>query len=306
MARRLPTMLQLHAAFWVARCVGDAGTSNTDLGRSYLHIPTGGLHDRSSLLAGQRLLTELGLLVEHDDVVTPHSELVALRPLPLDAFVEALLERVLSQRHDMWLSAFASADDVYWERVPADAVHLLRAVFEEPSRRAAFVLSTARKVDATLLAEIGADGEEAVVAACREYLLSKDRGDLADQVARLSLEDDTLGYDVTSPDCQGRRHHLEVKATRSIGTRVEFYLSRNEAVTGANDMSWALVIARQEISVPDGALAMRVIGWLTYSDIAAVLPYDAAPASHLHGRWTTARITVPDSLLRPHLPLDGD
>lgn len=304
--QRLPSVLQLQAAFWVARCVGESGSANTDLVRSYLHVPSGGLHDRSSLLAGQRLLAELGLLVEQDDFVTPHPDLATFRTLPLDAFSETLLERVLSQRQDMWLSAFTSSDDVYWERVPADAAHLLRSIFEDPNRRAAFVMSIARKVDAALLAEIGADGEEAVADACREYLLSKDRADLADQVARLSLKDDTLGYDVTSPDCRGRRHHLEVKATRSIGTRVEFYLSRNEAVTGANDASWAMVVARQEISGPDGALAMRVIGWLTYPDVASALPHDAAPADALHGRWASARITVPDHLLRPGLPLDRD
>ena len=302
--QRLPSVLQLQAAFWVTRCVGDSGASNTNLIRSYIHVPTGGLHDRASLLAGQRLLTDLGLLIEQDDFVITHPDLAAIRPLPLDAFVETLLERVLSQRQDMWLSAFASSDDVYWERVPADAAHLLRSVFEDPTRRAAFVITTARKVDAALLAEIGADGEEAVVAACREYLLSKDRADLADQVARLSLDDDTLGYDVTSPDCRGRRHHLEVKATRSIGTRVEFYLSRNEALIGVNDMAWAVVVARQEISGPDGALAMRVMGWLTYPDVAPVLPHDAAPGEALTGRWASARITVPDDLLRPGLPLD--
>ncbi|GAA4561063.1 hypothetical protein GCM10023193_22810 [Planotetraspora kaengkrachanensis] len=237
-------------------------------------------------------------------MVRPHRDLVALRSLPSDAFVEALLERVLSQRHDMWLSAFASGDEVYWERVPADAAHLLQAVFADPNRRTAFVLSTARKIDVALLAEIGAEGEEAVVAACRKYLLAKDRADLADHVARLSLEDDTLGYDVTSPDCRGRRHHLEVKATRSIGTRIDFYLSRNEATIGANDPSWAIVIARQEISGPNGELAMRVIGWLTYWDIASALPIDTTPANDLMGRWANARMTIPDSQLRPGLPLD--
>ena len=304
--QRLPSVLQLQAAYWVTRCIGDTGASNSDLAASYLHQPTGGLHDRSSLIGGQRLLVNLGLLVENGDFVTPHADLAVFRPLPLDAFVEALLERLLSTRQDMWLSAFASGDDVYWERVPADAAHLLRSVFEDPNRRAAFVTSTARKVDAALLAEIGADGEEAAVAACRGYLLAKDRADLADQVQRLSLRDDTLGYDVTSPDCRGRRHHLEVKATRSIGPRVEFYLSRNEAQTGANDPSWAIVVARQEISAPDGSLAMGVIGWLTYPDVAPALPRDTVTSGVLHGRWATARITLPDDLLRPGLPLDRD
>ncbi|MGX1775270.1 protein NO VEIN domain-containing protein [Nocardia brasiliensis] len=245
-------------------------------------------------------------MVERDDFVCPHADLASLRALPLDAFVEVLLERVLSERQDMWLSAFTSTDSVFWERVPANAVHLLQSVFEDPNRRTAFVVATARKVEAALLAEIGADGEEAVVAACREYLLNKDRADLASQVQRLSLENDALGYDVTSPDCRGRRHHLEVKATRSIGTCIEFYLSRNEATTGANDASWAVVVARQEIGGHDGSLAMRVVGWLAYPDVAPALPYDAAPSDVLHGRWASARISVPDNLLRPGLPLDRD
>lgn len=302
--RQVPSLLQLQAAFWVTRCLEDAGTSNTDLIRSYLHVPTGGLHDRASLQAGQRLLAELGLLAEREEFVIPHPDLSTFRPLPVDAFTEKLLERVLSQRQDMWLSAFASNDDVYWERVPADAAQVLEAVFDDPGRRAAFVMSVARKVDAALLAEIGADGEEAVVTACREYLTSKNRADLANYVQRLSLHDDTLGYDVTSPDSLGRRHHLEVKATRSIGTRIEFYISRNEALTGANDIRWAVVVARQDVGGPDGALSMKVIGWLTYADLAPALPQDTATPGALRGRWATARITVPDELLRPGLPLD--
>lgn len=304
--QRLPSALQLQAAYWVVRSIGDAAVPASDLADSYPHVPTDGIHDRASLLSGQRLLAELGLLAEQNGLIFPHAELAAFRPLPQDAFVEVLLERVLSGRQDMWLSAFTSTDNVFWERVPANAVHLLQSVFEDPDRRTAFVVATARKVEAALLAEIGAEGEDAVVAACREYLQNKDRADLASQVQRLSLENDALGYDVTSPDCRGRRHHLEVKATRSIGTCIEFYLSRNEAITGANDASWAVVVARQDIGGYDGSLAMRVLGWLTYPDVAPALPHDAAPSDVLHGRWESARISVPDNLLRPGLPLDRD
>ncbi|WP_020498968.1 protein NO VEIN domain-containing protein [Sciscionella marina] len=302
----LPGVLQIQAAYWVTQVLDETGAAQNTLNRSYLNLPTGGWHSRASLLAGQQLLADLGLIVERGSLFIPQPTLLNLRGLPPDAFVETLLERILTERKDMWLPTFASSDLVFWERVPEDAKDLLCSVFEDPQRRDTFVLSAARKVDATLLAEIGAEGEEAVVHACREYLNARDRGDLADQVARLSLQDDTLGYDVSSPDCRGRRHHLEVKATRALGGRVEFYITRNEAQTGATDPMWALVVARQEITSTHGPLPMHVIGWLTYRDVAAALPSDAPADKYLRGRWASARLTVPDTKIRPGLPLDRD
>lgn len=302
--RRLPTVLQLQAAWYVARVVEDGGTTILQLRQSYLAVPTGGLHNQASLLTGQQLLVDEGLLL-YDERLIPHEDLIAWRPLPADAFVEALLERILTRRNDMWLPAFASSEQVFWERVPKDAASLLHSVFEDTDRRDSFVLSTARKVDAALLAAIGADGEEAVVTECRTYLEDKGRPDLAKHVARLSLDDDTLGYDVTTPDCWGRRHLLEVKCTRSISDRIEFYLSRNEAHTGKRNPLWSVVVARQEINAA-GELSVRVVGWLTYSDLEDALPTDAEPADNMQGRWANARLTLPDITLRAGLPLDRD
>jgi hypothetical protein len=262
------------------------------------------LHDHASLLGGLDLLIDLALVTVHAGRAVPAPELLAMRRQPLEVFAETLVERVLTIRNDMWLPSFAGSDQVLWELVPDEARSLLTKVFDESERRDQFVLSVARKVDAALLAKIGAAGEEHIVDCCRDYLRGKGRADLAEDVARLSLLDDTLGYDIASPDCTGRIHHVEAKASRALGGLIEFYITRNEARIGETDPMWSIVIARQSIIGGDGSPVLQVVGWLVFDDLADALPSDAPVQEDLAGRWTVARISLPDGRLRPGLPLD--
>lgn len=303
-APSLPGVLQIGAAHVAARVIDQQGTTVSGLHTAFLHVPTGGLHDQGSLIDGLELLIALGLVAVDAGRATPTPDLLAMRRQPAEAFAETLVERVFTVRNDMWLPSFAGSDQVRWELVPDDAKILLTKVFDEPSRRDQFVLSAARKVDAALLAEIGAAGEEHIVSCCQAYLRSKGRADLAEDVARLSLLDDTLGYDITSPDCAGRVHHLEAKASRALGGLVEFYVTRNEVKIGEADPMWSVVIAQQQIVGGDGSLALQLVGWLVFEDIVDVLPSDAPLRGDLAGRWTVARISLPDDRLRPGLPLD--
>ncbi|MEV6873978.1 DUF3883 domain-containing protein [Amycolatopsis sp. NPDC051128] len=300
----LPTVFQCNAAFWAAKALDVTGSTQEALNKSYNTLPTGGLYDQRSLLAGQQLLLGYELIEQRGALLFPGELLVEWQGMPIDPFTELLVEHILVKRKDLWLPSLAGEDQVFWERVPNEATRLLQSTFLEQEQRDAFVLSVARKVDIELLNAIGAEGEETVVSDCRKYLADRGREDLAVRVVRVSLRDDTLGYDVSSPDCTGRLHHLEVKATRSLGESVDFYISRGEAEKGQADPMWALVVVRQDIiSSPDN-MSMRVAGWLPYGEIAPSLPADAPPRPNRKGKWQSARISVPEGSLFDGLPFD--
>lgn len=296
------SLLRLQGCWYVARALDAAGNTRAQLSQTYLGLPTGGLHDRAALLDSQALLEELSLVVEQDGTLRASPRLLQIRTFPMLDFVEHLLQLLLRESPPLWLTSFATRDEVVWEFIPQETQELLTGTFFDPTRRDAFLINIARKVDYDLLTQIGADGELAVVDACRAHLSSAGREDLAGHVVRVSESDDTLGYDVTSPDLTGRRHLLEVKTTRSPGDTIDFYLSRNEARVGAASPDWSVVVARQDPG-PGGEARTYVIGWLTYGELGDVLPADPPVMSDLRGQWHTARVSVPTTRLRPGLPL---
>ncbi|WP_155369750.1 protein NO VEIN domain-containing protein [Catellatospora vulcania] len=302
--RTIPGILQVNAAAELWPIFTEEGVNARKLESQYHRIPTQGVHDHASLWQGQQLLLRLGLIVERDGSLYSHPDLRAFQDMAHQMRVEVLTERALLTWATLWLPTFADADEVHWERVPAEAHNLLASVFEDTGRREAFILASARKVDAALLAEIGSDGEVAVVARCREHLSGKNRGDLAAMVTRVSLTDDTAGFDVYALDCAGSRHHMEVKTTRSITERIGFYLSRNEAIVGQRDECWAIVVARQVVVSGDGQAETEVVGWLKYTDIHDLLPSDTITDTDSFARWASTKIVVPQWRLRPGLPLD--
>jgi hypothetical protein len=299
-----PTHRQLQAAFYVARMLKADGSTLADLARSYRMLPTGALHDHESLSSGERLLVNVELITETGGNAVPTARLLALRRLPLESFVEALLFFVLTEQRELWLDQLAVAEEVPWELVPADVAAALASTFEHPEQREAFVLAAAHKVDRQALEAFGAEGEEAVLEACRRHLAGLPH--LIDEIAHVSLVDDTLGYDIASPDRAGRRHRIEVKATSALPGWAEFFLSRNEASVGKRDPQWSLVVTRREVDGEKGALVMRVAGWLRFADLEDLLPTDPsiAPDDSARSTWASCRVTLPDGRLRPALPLD--
>ena len=131
---------------------------------------------------------------------------------------------------------------------------------------------------------IGNAGELAVVAACRDELLTFGRTDLANQVAQVSLVDDAAGYDVRAPLLSGGHRLLEVKTSTShpIGL-VEFFLTRNEYDTGLREPTWAMVAC----SLNRASSMVAIEGWCRASRLGPYLPTDGA------GRWTEARVKIP-------------
>ncbi|WP_255303779.1 protein NO VEIN domain-containing protein [Streptomyces sp. F-7] len=296
----------IQAAYHVAKRVPEEGCPEAVLRKQFRHIATGGIHNAQSLSAGMGVLEEARLLVAVSGSLVPTKKLLQMRELPIDTFVEILLMLKLTTTPDLWLTMIGTETSVPWELVPEDVQHTLCSTFPNEGARAAFVLNVARKVDQEALAAFGALGEEAVVTACRKHLCDRGTPHLAGDVIRVSIDDDTLGFDVVSPDTTGRRHRLEVKATAAPSGWVEFYISRNEATVGASDPDWSLVITKREIA-DDNDLEMRVAGWLTYDEFAHLLPSDAesgvGPGES--GQWASCRIKLADPLLRTGLPLDA-
>ncbi|WP_132171971.1 DUF3883 domain-containing protein [Actinomadura sp. KC216] len=250
------------------------------------------------------MLARAGLLTTQGHLVIPADDLLAMARLPVDTFVEALLFKILTDQREAWLAQMATTDEVRWELVPYDVAMALASTFEDVRERDALLLAAAREVDLQVLQEFGDEGEQAVLEACRTHLRNAGMKHMLPDVAQVSLIDDTLGYDIASPDAAGQRHRLEVKATSAPPGWVEFFISRNEATVAQCDPRWSLVVTRRDHDPTIREPVMRVAGWLTHSDFAAALPADPpVDGGQLRGRWASCRITISAQCLRPGLPL---
>ena len=84
--------------------------------------------------------------------------------------------------------------------------------------------------------KLGDQGEKIVMLYEQEILTENNRNDLSKKVKRVSLEDDSLGYDIRSFTPEGKEKLIEVKATRSgIDANTPFYLTENERKTMNNN-----------------------------------------------------------------------
>ena len=295
----------LQAAWYVSKRAPAKGCTKPTLKTQLSRIATGGIHDQTSLEGGLDLLFDVGLFEQDDKLLIPTAELLHLRQMPLDTFVEVLLMRRLTVRPDLWLTMFTEMGNLPWDFLPSDIRDVLASTHPDEDERAAFLINAVSKVDQLALTAYGDMGEQTVVTACQTYLRDKGRPDLASSVVQVSLTDDTLGYDIASPDTKGRRHRLEVKATSAPPGWVEFYLSRNEATVAARSAHWSVVVCKRDI-VGRGDLDMRVVGWLRHQDFAHLLPSDTTTAGlGESGVWASARIKLAEEALAPGLPLDG-
>jgi hypothetical protein len=296
MSSNTPTAYQLQAAILSARAMSTDGATHDVLRASYEKVVSGGLFRTRDLEAGQDLLARARLVVVDHQRCIPIAELLRMRELPDDVAAELLLQEVLAADPPLWLSAAVAAEDVRWENVPDDDAQALMQLISDADRREAILLALGRVVDQRRLKELGGVGEETVATACRKHLADRGRSDLGAYVERVSLRSDQLGYDVTSPDTSGRRHRIEVKTTQGLRGDVEFYLSRNEATVGRRDPMWSLVAVRKALTGE-----FEIFGWCRARGFTACLPADGP-----RGRWESVRVSLPDEMFRPGLPLDVD
>lgn len=79
---------------------------------------------------------------------------------------------------------------------------------------------------------LGSKGEELVLNSEKISLKKAGKEDLANRVQRISIDDDTLGYDILSFELDGNEKHIEVKTSSGKGSQIRFYVSANEYAIG--------------------------------------------------------------------------
>lgn len=272
----------VRAALHVAAVLGEGSSSVVVARESYWHRATGGRFSPTDLRLGEDALVEAGFVLRDDDHLTLTPLLVELVDADGDDAIEALAVALLATRH-------LPTDD------PGATEEIVAALIDDPARREELLLALGRRFDDALLREIGAIGEELVVAAARAELHALGHRGLARQVRRVSLISDQLGYDVTAPRVGAAPRLFEVKTT--AGDRGVIFLSRNEADTGQRFGDWALVLCVvDDVESRTGT----IIGWCHHSDLAALLPVDSGG-----GRWESVSIEISHLNLRTGLPRPG-
>jgi hypothetical protein len=279
---RLPSLHIARAALHVAAIVDRGGSQAADAEESYWHHATGGTFAPVDLDRGERLLLDVGLLVECDRELRPTSQLAHLLEGSAADAIEALTQRVLAR---------STPGEIQVPRVAEQLVQLV----PDAVRREQLLLALAQRFDDTRQRLIGEIGEELVMNALRGELRAMGRLDLAREVRQVSLRSDQLGYDISAPRVAGSARLLEVKATISHPAgSLAIHLSRNEADTGATFPDWALVAC----VIDDIDLRLgHIVGWCPEKALADLLPLDG-----FAGRWEQASIEVPLERLSPGLP----
>jgi hypothetical protein len=278
----LPSEHVLEAAMHVATLLDAPSSAAADARESYWRKALGGSFGPSDLRLGERLLVDVGLVVEADEHLSASTELRTL----LEGSFEGMASVVASRVLELTPSAAESGS---LEKGLSNLV-------PDAERREELLAALGRRFDDSQRRAIGAIGEQLVIDAAREELRGLGYPDLAREVRQLSLETDQAGYDVSAPRIGGPKRLLEVKATTAKDPdRVSIYLSRNEADTGQRfDSQWALVVCRVlDLDEKQGEL----LGWLPVGDLRSFLPLDTD-----RGRWKSAELEIDVAELLPGMP----
>lgn len=251
-----PSEHELRAALWQARLLDASGSTGEDLQLAHRLTATEGRFPAASLEDAQRSLLDLGLVVATEG------------------------KHQLSDA----LAVIVALDD-------PDALALLRRYWEHQLQ-----LESGAQGSSDQRELIGSVGEELVAQLAQAELQRVGRSDLAQQVQRVSLVDDGLGYDVQAPTLHGTSRMMEVKSSSAKSTgSFGFFLSRNEHDVGVNNpTAWSLVacIVGEGLVVDDAHL----LGWAPASALRLYLPEDG------NGRWTEAFVRLPQAVFTPGLP----
>lgn len=283
--RGLPTPHVIRAALHVASVLDPRGSALADVHESYWRHATGGTFPPADLRSGERLLVACGLVEEREGLLHPRPELLELLSGTTDDAIAHITHCTLA------------ADTTTGEMPTAPSDPHLVELVPDPGRREELLLLLKRRFDDIRRREVGAIGEELVVASARDELNELGRTDLAREVRHVSLQSDQLGYDISAPRINGPPRLLEVKATISSTSdnEVVVYLTRSEIEVGLRyPEQWALVVCHVT-SVGDRRGDVR--GWSHAAALATMLPTDSHSA-----RWETAAVRVSLELLEPGLP----
>jgi hypothetical protein len=143
----------------------------------------------------------------------------------------------------------------------------------------------ANKFEQQALVTLGLEGEKFVI----EYLKSQIPSEYHDEIAHVSLMDDSLGYDIVTPnpDDLASRLFLEVKTSSRPGPNFSCFLSRNEYSVGKNQ-SWRLLLVRKQNS------GFEILGSITRDKFIDAVPMDLDPMV----RWESLRLNLERSMFQ--------
>lgn len=279
----LPTRHLVNAALHVASMLDPRGSRVADAHESYWRHATGGVFQPPDLQRGERLLVRSGLVTERDGTLYPTDQLLEVLDGTVDDAVAVIGLGILAEASPGFVAPDAASDEA------------INALVPDPARREELLLALGLRWDDTLRRQIGAIGEEAVVASVRRELQDLGHPDLSRRVRRVSLESDQLGYDVSAPRTTGGPRLLEVKATTSAAETVVIHISRNEVDTGRRyPRDWALVVCE----VTDvSARRAQVVGWCGVDRLDSALPLDTPTA-----RWEVVAVQLSVQNLEYGLP----
>lgn len=272
----IPSRHLVACAVHAAAMLDRPSSSTMNARESYWHRAAGGTYSPSDLQLGERLLVDLGFVIDEEGRLRPTAQLEALLDGTLDDAAAALGMRALELG--------ATRDDMR-----------LLEIVPDPGRREELLVALGRRFDDALRRTYGAIGEELVVAYARSELDGLGYPELARAVRHVSLETDQAGYDVSAPRLAGSPRLFEVKATgREVATSVEVHLTRNEARTGLRLPGWSLVVCWvDDVQRRTG----EVLGWIDAAKLEERFPRDV----HF-GRWESAAIEIQLAELVPGIP----
>lgn len=272
----------LEAAIHVATLLDDPSSAAADARESYWRKALGGSFGPSDLCLGERLLIDIGLVIEADEHLSASAELRTLLDGSFEEIASVVAGRVLELIPPTVESG--SPEETLSKLVP------------DAERREELLAVLGRRFDDGRRRAVGAIGEQLVVDTARAELHGLGYPDLAREVRHLSLETDQAGYDISAPRIGGPKRLLEVKATTAKDQdRVLIYLSRNEADTGERyESQWALVVCRVlDLDEKRGEL----LGWLPVGSLRNLFPQDTG-----RGRWESAELEINVAELFPGMP----
>jgi Protein NO VEIN, C-terminal len=278
----LPSEHVLEAAVHVATLLDDPSSAAADARESYWRKALGGSFGPSDLRLGERLLVDIGLVIETDERLSASAELRGLLEGSFEGMARVVAGRALE------LTPPAAESGSFEES--------LSKLVPNAERREELLAALRRRFDDGRRRAVGAVGEQLVVDTVREELRGLGYPDLAREVRQLSLESDQAGYDISAPLIGGPKRLLEVKATTAEDQdRVSLYLSRNEADTGLRyESQWALVLCRVlDVEEKRGEL----LGWLSVGSLRNHFPLDTS-----RGRWANIELEINVAELYPGVP----
>ena len=284
----------LLAARWNLRLIGDSGISSDDLESSWGRLPLGGQLDFEELREALDRMSAIKLVANDNGLLRTTLDSTEWLTSE-DPEVDALLFQVLLNKEDpIWLRIATGAEDqLAIALVPEDVDRVLGSLGLGPEAREAFLLAAGRKFDKDDTSAItGGIGEDFVVDLLRSELSTAGHPDLANQVRRVSLISDELGYDVTAPRLDGSSRRIEVKSSTAVNRHFRFFLTANEWRVGTHDPDWSLVFVAVEEQHP------TLVGWAETKDLAEQMPRNQSALT----LWTTTRVVVPLEDVRAGLP----